>query len=305
MTKTENNILLFSITLCWAAAYVFIKNLPPDLSSFAYLTMTTGIAAVILTVVFWRQMKQIKLGTAKSSFVLSFLLTALLLAEKKGLELLPSSNASFLSSMTILAVPLLMLIFRVKPTKNNIAGAGIIVLGLCLTNRFSLSAFLSSGTFYMLLACLCSAVYIIAADRFTKQQNPLLIGVMQMVFTALSGFVLWLFENPATFWSVNYTKELLSSVFILAFFTKAYAYIALMFSQKYADPISVTVIASTEPVVTLMLAVLIPAAYGANETLSFYSLCGAVIIAIGAVIAGSNFIKPKKKIQKEGAVNEG
>ena len=33
---------------------------------------------------------------------------------------------------------------------------------------------------------------------------------------------------------------------MLAFFAKAYAYIMLMYSQKYASPISVTVIASTE-----------------------------------------------------------
>ena len=294
MTKTENNILLFSITLCWASSYIFIKSLPPDLSSFAYLTMTTGIAAVILVAVFWKRLKEVKRSTVKSSFILSLLLTVNLLVEKQGISLLPASNASFLAALTILVVPLIMLLLRKKPTKNNAAGAGIIVLGLCLTNRFALSAFMSMGTLFMLLACLTSALYIISADLFTKQENPLLIGVVQMIFTALSGFVLWLFEEPTTFLSVDYTKELLSSIFILAFFTKAYAYIILMFSQKYADPIRVTIIASTEPVVTLMLAVLIPAAYGASEKLSAFSLCGALIIAVGAVVAGSNFIRSRR-----------
>jgi drug/metabolite transporter (DMT)-like permease len=300
MTKTENNILLFSVTLCWASSYIFVKDLPSDFSSFAYITMTTGIAAVIITVVFWNQMKQIKFGTVKSSFVLSILLTVILIAEKKGLEQLPASNAGFLAALTILAVPLFMLLFKVIPTKNNMTGAGIIVLGLCFTYRFSLSAFLNTGTFYMLLACFCSAVYIIAADRFTKQENPLLIGVVQMIFTAFFGFALWLFENPTTFWSVNYTNELLSSIFILAFFSRAYAYIVLMFAQKYSDPMSVTIIASTEPVVTLFLAVMIPVAFSSSETLNLLSLFGALIIMFGAVVAGSNLIKQKKKSQEEG-----
>jgi len=302
MTKTENNILLFSITLCWASSYVFIKSLPPDLSSFAYLTLTTGIAAVILAVVFWRRLKEITFSTVRCSLVLSLLLTVILLLEKQGISLLPASNASFLAALTILAVPLLMLLIRKKPTKSNVAGAGIILLGLCLTGRFSLLAFVNTGTLFMLFACLCSAIYIIAADRFTKRENPLLIGIMQIMFTALTGFVLWLFEEPTTFLSVNYTRELLSSIFILAFFTKAYAYIVLMFSQKYADPMSVTIIASTEPVVTLMLAVLIPSAYGANETLSIFSLCGAIIIAVGAVVAGSDFVK-RKKLAKGANIN--
>jgi len=98
--------------------------------------------------------------------------------------------------------------------------------------------------------------------------------------------------------SVNYTKELLSSIFILAFFTKAYAYIILMFSQKYSNPISVTIISSTEPVVTLMLAILIPAAFGAKESLNIFSLLGALAIALGAVVAGSSFIKAKKNDNK-------
>jgi len=227
MTKTENNILLFSITLCWASAYIFIKSLPAELSSFAYLTLTTGIAAVILVVVFWKKLKEVKFSTVKRSLILSLLLTVTLLAEKQGVALLPASNASFLAALTILAVPLLLLLFRKKPTRSNMFGALIIVLGLCLTNRFSLSAFLNAGTLYMLLCCLACALYTILADRFTKREDPLLIGVLQILFTALSGFVLWTIETPATFFTVDYTRELLSSVFILAFFTKAYAYIRL------------------------------------------------------------------------------
>jgi drug/metabolite transporter (DMT)-like permease len=295
MTKTENNILLFSITLCWAGSYVFIKNLPPDLSSFAYLTLTTGIAAVILIAVFWRQLLKVKFSTIKKGFLLSLLLTANLLMEKEGLKYIPASNASFLAALTILIVPVLLLMFRVKPSKNNMAGAIVIVLGLCLANGFSFYGFANRGTSFMLLACLCSAVYIILACRFAKQENPLLIGIVKMFFTAISGYLLWLFENPATFFSIVYTNELLSSIFILAFFTKAYAYIIPMFSQKYASPINVTIIASTEPIVTLLLAVLLPVAFGGTETLSVFSMTGAMIIAFGAVIAGTDFLQSRVK----------
>jgi len=158
------------------------------------------------------------------------------------------------------------------------------------------------GSLFMFLGCVAGAFYIISADRFTKSESPLLIGVVQMVITALIGFIMWTVEEPTTFFSVDYTRELLSSIFILAFFTKAYAYIVLMFSQKYADPMRVTIIASTEPVVTLTLAVLIPAAYGAGEAFSIYSLIGAVTIACGAVVAGSNLFIRKTKPAKGAGV---
>ena len=294
MTRAESNILLFSITLCWAASYVFIGSLPPDLSAFAYITLTTGIAAIILSVVFFKRLRKVNLSTIKSAFLLSIFLMGGLVLEKMGIELIPASNASFLASLSILIVPGLMLLLKKKPTKNNVAGAGIILLGLLLASRFSLNAFANTGTGFMLAACFFSSVYIISADRFTKESDPLLIGVVQMIFTAVFGFVFWTIEEPATFMSIAYTNEMLSSIFILAFFSKAYAYIVLMFSQKYSDPINVTVIASTEPIITLMLAVMIPAAYGAGEAFTLASLGGALVIAFGAVIAGTNFMSRKK-----------
>jgi drug/metabolite transporter (DMT)-like permease len=187
-----------------------------------------------------------------------------------------------------------------KPTRNKAFGAVELVLGVCLTNSFSLSAFFGRGTVFMLFVCLASAVYTIAADRFSKKEEPLLLSVIQMIFTAFSGFVLWCVEEPATFASVNYTNELLSSIFILAFFTRAYAYVALMFGQKYTDSMSVAIIASTEPIVTLLLAVLIPAAFGTGEKFKAVSLIGAIVIASGSVIAGTNFMT-RKKLRREAA----
>ena len=60
----------------------------------------------------------------------------------------------------------------------------------------------------------------------------------------------------------------------------------LMYGEKYADAISVTVIASTEPIVTILLALIIPNAMGNTELFSVRSLLSACIIAVGAIVAG-------------------
>jgi len=202
MTKIENNILLFSITLCWAASYIFIKSLPPDLSSFAYLTLTAGIASVILLVVFFNQFKKITFKLVKKAAFLSILLTINLLLEKNGISLLSASNASFLAALTIIFVPILMLLLKEKPTINNMLGAAIIVLGLFFANNFSIQGLFNRGTMYMLFGYLSSAIYIISACRFAKEENPILIGITQMCFMALISFILWLFEDSRTFLSI-------------------------------------------------------------------------------------------------------
>lgn len=299
MTKTENNILLFSITLCWASSYIFIKNLPENLSSYAYLTLTCGIAAAIMAVVFAGKLKSLQKRTWIRGFFLSAILSVNLILEKKGISMLDPSNASFLASLTIIIVPVMLLFFHKKPTANHIVGAVIILTGLCISSRFSIKGFYNLGALYMLGNCVSSAMYTIAVDWYAKEEDPLLICIVQMIFTALTGYVLWHRESPDTFFSLIYTRELLSNIFILAFFTKAYAYIALMFSQKYTDAVSVTVIASTEPVVTLVLSLFLPAAYGGGQGFQLTSAAGAVLIAIGAVVAGLSFLSRGRKAEGE------
>lgn len=291
MSRTENNILLFSITLCWAASYVFIKSLPSDLSTYAYLTMTCGIAAALLTIVFFKKVKTVKFLTLGKSVILSGLLLLNLIFDKMGIDRLTSSAASVLASSSILIVPVVMIIMRKMPTKNNLLGAVVIMTGIVITSGFKSENIFSLGALFMLLSAAVTSVYTIAADRITKEEDPLLLSVLQMWVTAIMGFVMWFIEEPTTFASLEYTNEMLSSVFILAFFGKAYAYVALMYSQKYSDPINVTIIASTEPIVTLVLAVLIPTAF--EEHFTAAAVFGAAVIMVGAIISGTDFLSRK------------
>lgn len=287
MSRTENNILLFSITLCWAASYVFIKSLPAELSTYAYLTMTCGIAAALLTVIFIKKFRGLKPITIGKSAILAALLLLNLIFDKMGIDRLSSSSASVLASTSILIVPILMIAMRKMPTRNNMIGAVVIMLGIMISSGFKAGSILSEGAFFMLLSAVATSVYTIAADKITKEEDPLLLSVMQMWVTAILGFIMWFIEEPTTFASLEYTNEMLSSIFILAFFSKAYAYVALMYSQKYSDPISVTIIASTEPVVTLVLAVLIPTAF--EEQFTVNAVFGAAVIMVGAIISGTDF----------------
>ena len=295
MTQKENNIVLFSITLCWASSYIFIKDLPEDLSSYAYLTLTTGIAAILLLAIFLKRLRGIDGKTLLRSFILALLMTGDLLAEKAGLATLPSSNASFIASLNILFVPVLLLLFHQKPSRNNVVGMVIILLGLLITSNFRLEGFYNRGTLCMLAGCVFMAFYTILAAEFTKKSDPLAIGILQIVFTAVIGFGLWFLEEPRTFATLTYSRQMLSSIFILAFFTKAYAYIMLMYSEQYASAFRVTVIASTEPVVTLGLALMIPNAFGQTESFQPRALVGAVCIAVGAVVAGTDFLNHRRK----------
>ncbi|AZV56594.1 DMT family transporter [Clostridium sp. AWRP] len=299
MTKTESNIVLFSITVCWAFSYIFIKNISNSISAFSYLTMTSGVASIILTIVFLKKLREYNKKILFHAFILALILCGNSVFEKIGLATIPASSAAFVASLNIVFVPLMMLAFKKTISLNNMVGIILILIGVIVNSGVKFGQSLNEGFFIMTLATFCMSVYIITVDNFAKKDDPLLLGIGQMFFTFAIAFVLWFIENPKTFFTITYTNSLLANIFLLAFFSKAYAYIMLVYSQKYASPISVTVIASMEPVVTMVLALLIPNAFGNTEILSVEKVVGCLFILCGSIFAGTNFLNRIKSKLKE------
>ena len=305
MTKKESRIVLFSITLCWASSYIFIKDIQ-GLSTYAYLTLTSGVAGVILALVFFRLFRELNRRTLFHGAVLALLITGNMLFEKLGLDIIPASAASTFASMNIIIVPLILIFLKKYPSRNNIVGIIIITAGLIIANGVTLNGSGMLGALYMLASCVMMSLYTICATDFAKKSNPLLLTVLQLCITALIGFSLWVIKEPGTLTKISWSTETISYILVIAFFSKSYAYLMLMYADKYADPISVTVVASMEPVVTLLLALFIPDIHGNTETFSLHSLIGASVITLGAIIAGTDFLSRKETAvaSPDAAVND-
>lgn len=295
MTKKESRIVLLSITLCWASAYIFIKDVPQEFSVYAYLTLTSGVAGIILALLFFRQMFQISRKALIYSFILALLIAGNMVFEKLALDSLPASSVSTIASLNIVVVPLIMALRRQFPSRNNVAGIVIILAGILLSTSFSLSGNGFMGFVYVVISCVLMSLYIVLAQDYTREASPLLLTVLQLCFTALIGLILCVVIDPGSVTKIEWSAETLSYILIIAFFSKAYAYAMLMYGEKYADAISVTVIASTEPIVTILLALIIPNAMGNTELFSVRSLLSACIIAVGAIVAGTDFLSGDKK----------
>lgn len=294
MTKKETIIVLFSITLCWSSSYIFIKDLSSVFSAYAYLTLTSGFAGLGLAFTFRHLIRKLDKKTVLYGSVLALLIAGNIIFEKMALDSLPASAVSAIASMNIVIVPLILICRRRFPSRNNIAGIAIILLGLAISGHLHVQGGKLTGILYVLLSCLMMSLYTVFAANYTKEADPLLLTTLQLCVTAVIGLILWAVTDPGSIVAINWSLETFSYIVIIAFFSKAYAYVMLMYSEKYCDAITVTVIAATEPVVTLALALLIPGASGNKELFSASSLLGAVMITIGAVVAGTDFLSARK-----------
>ena len=150
MTKKEATIVLFSITLCWASSYIFIKDIPQEFSTYAYLALTSGTACLILGVVFHRLFRLMNRRTLAYGTILALLITGNMLFEKLGLDRIPASAASAFASSNIIIVPLFLILAKKYPSRNHIAGILIIIIGIAVNSTFSMQGSNLTGTLYML-----------------------------------------------------------------------------------------------------------------------------------------------------------
>lgn len=294
MTKKESIFILFSITLCWSSTYIFIKDIPQEFSVYAYLALTSGVAGILLTLVMRKKFALLNRVSLRQGLILGALITASNMFEKLGLDQIPASSASVYASMGIIIVPLIMILKKEYPSRNNMVGILIILIGIFTSNWGNTDGAGLLGGLYILGSAASMSVYTVLATEYTKETDPSLLTVLQMLVTALFGFILWMATDTGSLFTIEWSKMTLSYIFLIAFFSKCYAYLMLMHADKYADPVSVTIVASTEPVVTLLAAVLLPEALGGVERFSARAVAGAMIISLGAIVAGTNFLSKKR-----------
>ena len=300
MTKKESVFILFSITLCWSSSYIFIKDIPQTFSVYAYLALTSGLGGIILAMVLRRKFRLINSVTLRQGLILGALITASNMFEKLGVDRIPASSASVYASMGIIIVPLILIFRKQYPSRNNMVGIPIILAGILLSNWGNMGGAGFVGAMYILASAASMSMYTVLATEYTKETDPSLLTVLQMLVSAVFGFVLWMATDAGSLFTIEWSEVTLSYIFLIAFFSKCYAYLMLMYADKYADAVSVTIVASTEPVVTLVAAVLLPESMGGVEQFSTKAVAGALIISLGAIVAGTDFLSKKSAGQGAG-----
>ena len=299
MTKKESIFILFSITLCWSSSYIFIKDIPQSFSVYAYLALTSGLGGIILALVLRRKFRLLNSVSLRQGLILGALITLSNMFEKLGVDQIPVSSASVYASMGIIIVPIILIFRKKYPTRNNLVGIAIILVGIFVSNWGNMGGAGLVGALYILGSAAAMSMYTVLATEYTKETDPSLLTVLQMLVSAVFGFVLWMVTDPGSLFTIEWSQVTLSYIFLIAFFSKCYAYLMLMYADKYADAVSVTIVASTEPVVTLVAAVLLPESMGGVERFSAKTVTGAIIITLGAIVAGTNFLSKKKRFRDE------
>lgn len=294
MSKLEANLVLLSITFFWGIQYVFLKNIPEDISTFAFLALTNGIGFLIIAAFFAHELVKLTRKVVKDGLLLAVLLFGMNTMLTIGSRTLEASTTSFFTAAYIVFVPLVMLCFGKRSSANNWAGIVIVLVGLLLATGARFDG-LGSGILFVGAADILFAVYIVVLGQIIGTVNPILISICQMFFGTLFGMAGWLVSQPETLLLLPRDMQFWSSVLVIAVFVRGFTTVMQIYAQRYVSALNASLIFSLEVVFTLLTSLFLPAMLGGQtETLTPHKIAGCALILLGVLLSDGALLCGKK-----------
>ena len=269
------NIYMFIATIFFGMTYVLTKiclNYSTELHiiSFRFL-----IAFVISLIFLQRKIFPIKIKEILYSLILSVLLFMVFITMTIGVKYTTATNASFLISLSVIFIPFFSWIFNKEKPKKSIfivliiALIGIMLLTLDKNLEFHI------GDILCLICSLLFSFHVLITERFVKNNNPIILGVLQFGGVAILSFLV---QYPIEKFTLPKNEKFWISLMILSVFCTALAYIIQTVSQKKLSSTLIGLILSLEPIFSGIFGYFI-----LNEYLSPQQYIGAFLLLISII----------------------
>ena len=278
------HLLLVLISLIWGANFVVIKNALADVSPLFFNAVRMSLAALVLALVFRRELPRITKGALLSSCVVGSFLYLGNELQTTGLLYTTPSKSAFLTGVSIVLVPLFLSLFWKRPINRwSATGVGMAFVGLYLLTvpaahgaGLNLRS-MNRGDLLTLGAALVFAFHIIFIGHFTQKHRWQQITVAQVAVTAFLMIMTVPFAEKV---SVTWSPRVIAGIVITGFFSLAFAFSIQAWAQQFTPPTHTALIFSLEPVFAWITSLLL-----LGERLGLRAGIGAVFILAGVLLS--------------------
>lgn len=265
---------LIGIAAVWGLTFVMVQDAIELLPTMAFLGYRFVPAALLVAIVFRKQLRRLSPAGWRAGLLMGVFLTAGYVFQTFGLEETTASNAGFITGLFVVFTPVLgALVLRDRVPGIGWAAAAVSAVGLFLLSGAGELNLRGDGL--VLLCALAFSAHILATGRAVERHEvgALLVvqlGVAGVFCTAVAGVVGDL-EKPegSTVWSALIVTALIASA--LGFFVQTFA-------QQHAPPARTALILASEPAFAGLFGWLL-----ADERLGAVEWAGAALIMAAIV----------------------
>lgn len=284
---SKSNLLLILASIIWGCAFV-AQNVgmnyigPWTFSTIRFLIAGFSLLAIIpildkkRTHVIRPKTKEEKMKLLLGSVLCGLALSIGSIVQQIAMLTVPVAKAGFLTTLYVLFVPMITLLFGKKIPLKVWIGIAMALFGLYLLSMAGNLA-IGIGKILLILAAFLFAIHIIIIGYFSTRVDPVRLSCGQLLIGGFATVIPMIVIEKPTIGSIlaAYIPLLYTGIF-----SSCVAYTLQIFAQKEANPTIAGMLLSLESVFAALAGYLI-----LHQVLNTRELIGCVVIFIAIVIA--------------------
>tara|TARA_B100000214_G_scaffold370251_1_gene344585 strand:- start:2679 stop:3527 length:849 start_codon:yes stop_codon:yes gene_type:complete len=279
-SKTLAALGLVLVTFIWGATFVMVKDALNDIDPYFFAGFRFGIATILSFFLLKRDEPLSPIEIIGGLYCGIFLFAGYAF-QNYGLILTSPSRSAFITSVSVILVPLIQVFFLKKKVKNKLwISIGLATIGLYMllnpgNEKINLGDIITFG------CALSFAVHILFQDQYVNKKIRVInfFFFQSLIVTILSFLFNGFFESNITQFSYSVT----SALFITGLLATFLSFLIMIWAQKILSPSETALIFSLEPVFAAMIAFLV-----IGESLGYLGWIGGLLVVVGVTLSNSD-----------------
>lgn len=270
-------LLVSSVLLYWGFTTVMMKHALVYMSSTTYTMARFLVAAIPLLPLYGRKLAgQMTRKLFLHGCVLGLLEMIPMQTSTLALSYTSTANVVFVSQLSFVLVPLAQcILFKKLPSLSLILTICFLLLGLGIFSQVAICG-IGIGTLLSVLTALGRCCSILCVKRFVETDDPLMLGVLQILTCALFSIPVWLTAPSRIQWCTGSV----SILFFTGVIGSAVAFLAYIVGQAKTTPITVSFLNLIQPIVSMIGAAVLADPAGNTEPITGNMILGSAIILL-------------------------
>ena len=262
--------------MIWGVTFVLVKDALNDAPPFMFASIRFGLSFILILLYINKGLNQIKLPEITAGLICGFCLYVGYTFQNFGLMETTPSKSAFITSVSVIMVPIMLVIFRLKTVQVRIwAATFLAIVGLYILLDPT-GGGLNIGDMLTFGCALSFAAHIIFQDIYiSKGINISYLLLTQLMFvTFFSCCSVIIFED----FSIIVSSRLVNAVLITGILGTFVALFIMIWAQTILGPSQTAILLSLEPVFAALFST-----FFAGEILGLYGWIGGMIIVFSII----------------------
>jgi drug/metabolite transporter (DMT)-like permease len=281
LTKERKGMCFITgVMIYWGLTTVLMKHALLYMNSSTYIMLRFVCAAFIVGIIYRKRLYR---EFSKSLLIKGCILGTLLIIPMEctvlGLSFTTVSNSVFISQLSFILVPLMLCIRNRKlPHRYLWLGMAGLFSGLFVFSDVY-HVGLNKGDFITMISAVFNSLSVIAMSRYTKTEDPQLLGVLQILFATVFSIVIGITNLQPVIINIHSVTIL----FLTGIIGTGIAFIASAVGQSMTNPITTSFLQIINPVFGMIGAAVIADQAGRHEQITINKLAGSFIIVLSLI----------------------